>query len=202
MRVPALAPDLGEEVPEGAVRLLPDLPVGIAEHVQQPVQYVRQVREHVNLRHRVQRRDPAHQKLPHVRVQHPDALPQHRRELRDVERLDGLRDDILHEPVQQVRGVLNVRIVIRRQFAQRVEDVGKVRDECDPRRLGYVVQRLARVVPDALVGVREALEHRRDYVVEFGVRGAGEGDGDGGEADEPPFLVVRHRQRHEIVHQG
>lgn len=49
-----------QEVGQCRVRRLPDLPVAVAEHVQQTVQKIGQPVDHVDVRHAVEDGDPSH----------------------------------------------------------------------------------------------------------------------------------------------
>jgi len=70
---------------QAAVRRLPDFPVPVAEHVEEPLQELGEPVEHRYVRNAVQDRYPANEELPDVRVGAPDVLLEERDELLHVE---------------------------------------------------------------------------------------------------------------------
>ena len=84
----------------------------------------------------------------------------------------GLRDDVLHEAVEQLHAGLDLRVRVGRELEEAVEDVVEVRHACGARDLCDVIQRLAAIVahPRVLIGeggedgLEELRELRRDVL--------------------------------------
>ena len=117
---------------------------------EEPVEEGREVLEHVDIWNRVECRDPADEELARKGVGHVDALAQERHEAVYVEVL-RLGHHVLHQPVEQLHAVLHLRIRVRGELEETVEDVVEVADAQRACHLGDVVQCLAAVVANARV---------------------------------------------------
>lgn len=110
-----------------------------SHHVEEPVEEVRQIVQHVDVRHRVQHGDPPHQQLPNVRFRASDVLLEQGDERLDVEGL-RLGHNVFDQPVQQVRAVLHVDIHMRKQFAQTIKNLIEITQDIRSRYFRNVVE--------------------------------------------------------------
>mmetsp|Transcript_61031 Transcript_61031/g.163716 ORF Transcript_61031/g.163716 Transcript_61031/m.163716 type:complete len:374 (+) Transcript_61031:968-2089(+) len=157
--------DLGEEFVEDGGGLGSDAAAIVRQHVEQALQQLREVLQHIHRRRRVQHIDPRHHQLSDVLVQHPRPLRQHRYQPPDV-KPGGLRHDILHQPVQVLCPGMDGLIDVAVEFADAVEDLVEEGDELMAGGLGDVVHGLAGGVADLGLLVGEQPNHRQHKVLQ------------------------------------
>mmetsp|Transcript_8832 Transcript_8832/g.19448 ORF Transcript_8832/g.19448 Transcript_8832/m.19448 type:complete len:407 (-) Transcript_8832:872-2092(-) len=181
--------DLSQKFGEGGVGRLSYFAVGVAQHVEEPVQKVREVVDHVNVGDAVQHGDPSHQELADVRVGPANVVLQQGHEYFHVEGV-AFRDDVFDEPVQEVGSVFDIVVHVGEEFAESVEYLVEVGEDVGPGHFGDVVERLAGVVSDPALGIVEAVQDGRQEDVQIIFGASHESDGGGGDSDESPLAVV------------
>mmetsp|Transcript_12559 Transcript_12559/g.52829 ORF Transcript_12559/g.52829 Transcript_12559/m.52829 type:complete len:260 (+) Transcript_12559:3236-4015(+) len=188
---------LREKLAKCGVGLLADLPVSIAEHVKQAVEELGKELEHIDVGRAVQHGDPANQQLPHERIGNLQALAQQRDEGVDLE-VFRIGHNVLDQAVEQVRSVLHVGVSVRRQPAECVEDAREVTRHCRVAKLRHVVERLARIVAHARVGVVKRVQDGWHNDRQVRIRVGRKRHGRRREAQQAALAAVRQRARREL----
>ena len=80
---------------EGSASGLSDFPIGITQHAHQALKQLWKVLQHVDVWHAGQNTDPADQKLPLVRVDNSQVLPQPGDEFIQIQGVTGGHDVLI-----------------------------------------------------------------------------------------------------------
>ena len=153
---------------EGGADLRANFFIRVGEHMEEAIEEDGQVGEHLNIGHRVERRDPSDEELAREGVDHVDALAQQRHKSFHL-KIVRLRDDVLDEAVEELHAGLDLGVGVGRELEQPVEDLVEMTHARRARHLGNVVQSLAAVVAHASVGIGEGGEDGLEEMLELEV---------------------------------